>query len=930
MIQPNYVIINNEKQNSIVQKQDSNAMDGRSVSKNAEKHTKLDHVGQRKLSRTPSLSHKAPLMGQGGWMSDFFSEIADIAEEFAHKYCEMGSGKSYISKYQVKNKFENILNEKDLSKIKQLVAKYGIEEVRKVVDHSAFIHNAAEKGNFILVRYLVDDLECDPNVRHNGDSPLIGAVENSHIDIVKFLISRSSPESFRDDSPFRSGLINHAEFKDQPTDVTSLLVDLRDRYPVPISGCLSAAVYLVGINREKVVNWLNRDLKIPTKMDEPIANIIVKVVEAANAKEAEALISAVKKNDPVLVDILVATGALPDQTDKKGDKPIHLAKHPLIVRRLYEAQQMHDSFRNRQLEHLLKDFQSTTMDQSDEVFSWSNLIAAIEETPMPQRELLDFSAALRKSLALRFISKNRYLSNKQKSHFFQEALASLKVGEWIILNDPDCGKHHTATLVEKREGGRFLCINANRYRMGSHRNQMGDKRVITNSVEKVIHHCIGMKNVIDYYDDRDSEYFRLDGKIMKGWQGAENNCVTQSDTVLFEYALAEKLGISKFDLYRQIKPLRVHFLSSKLKEQREGKRPKQAIKTKGKGKGKGKGKSSVEARHISKGTYKNSEKITDWFNRKWRQNHRYLCPLILAPEALDLYYPQDLLKKGLDRFITQNMTSGVLSLWEKGSDAPTRTAPWQQWKTLVKGVPRASSDPTRQVYIKKIQRLTEPGMHLTFSINDKNIATFTCDLFNPSIRVKCHVTAAGSFVFEDTNGGFTKEYKGFHSMWSALPEILAKAALRKECEPDQSIIRSWARDVVKTAYKTSYDTHYRTAGRRGSMSQQRPAMGDDWKHFEKQIVDALEQRWTDKDHKVIMNLLGFSAPSLVESRKDRQELSSLTRVTIDVIASKGVPYTEVKGALWFKKYTYKMLLEASELSPSFILDTLSFGLNRNV
>lgn len=885
---------NSQEQYFSYKQSNTNSLAGRFVTGLQQKQNVIAVKVLQQVSTLPSQESKGPAIpevGQGGWMGELFSEINDQLEEKKHKYCSMKNSSSSLWAVEVEQKFENILKSKDTKLIQELISEYGLEEVKKVVDHAAFVHLAAEEGNLELVKFLVVDMKCDPNVRHKNDSPLIGAVGKGNIEVVKFLLDVSAPESFRDASSFKAGLITHAEFNDQPAEVITFLIELRDRYPISISGCASTAVYLITQNRAKVVDWLSSELRSPLKKDTPIVDLAAMVVDLANSNNSQALFSAVENDDPILVDILVAAGALTDLKNEKGQTPLEIAKHPLIERRLKETQQMQESFRKRQVEHLTKKSDATTMDPSDEIFSWSHLIAMIGSTPNPQPELLEVGDRLKKSLVMRFIGRNTYLPKDYKVHFFQKELNSMKPGEWIILNDPPHAGHHTVTLVEKQKDGKFKCIQGDRYRNGGKYRQIADSRVITSDMRKLTEHFLGTENIIYGYNpfaysyphlgggnSHQPEYVKKDGIILKKWQGAENNCVTQSDTVIFDYILAEKLNISKFDVYRQIKPLRLHFLSSLLPKEDQD---------------------SAEV----------------WFTGSKEDRLRDLCPLILTSAATKGTSPKDLLQQ-LDQFVTFDKEKGVLSLWNKGNDAPIKTVPWQQWKTLVKGIPRKTSDPTRRLYINKIRRLTGPGTHLSFSFDGKSTGTFTCDLFDPNISVQCYISPTGKFAFKDENGNFTKGYKDFDALWSALSEIFVEAALKSRSQPNPEIVKSWVKDVIKTAYKIAYRNHY---AKKGSQGQERPPMGDDWVDMEQQIIQILQRQWDQKEGEVIKKLLGFVAQPLSESVRYRESIRELTMKAINLIASKAVPVTEESGVLWFKRYTETVSLRQVEISLDFIV-----------
>lgn len=874
----------------------------------------IEKSSEKVVEVAEQLSSTVPLLSKGG-----IGKMRDIFGQMQHPQRREFEGMQNANGARLKSRevqtiFESFLKEDGIHGIKSLVDQFGKEAVRHVATNSFFVHLASEYGNLELVQYLVDELNCDPNTFFDDLSPLIYASMEGKTKVVDYLLSRSSPKSFQDRQECKIGIISYADMGSNVkrgrsnNEVIQLLVDKRNDYPIPIAGSLPAASHILRSNREMIVNWLQTDLQIPIKDGESDASLLAKVVEAANSRDKNALFSAVQQNNPVLVDLIIAAGAAPDQKNSAGQSPIELTTNPLIQRRLTEAQEAMDSFRKRQLEHLLKNENSETMSPADQLFSWSTMIATLESTPFPPAEFQDLASLMKKSLAVRYVIESPLFSDKEKKLFLREQLNSLEVGECVMLNTEDrkFEGHYTVNLLEKKGAERWFYLHGNRYKSGTREAQVSDRRFRaisderseTSDYHQVEQLCLGHPSLLVSQ--------RVEGKIKKKWQGAQNNCVTQSDTVAFDYVLGERLGQSKAALYRRLKPLRLAYLYSSLKHQEKLNIPTTTSSTSSSSSSSS---SSNQVEEEGKDQPLISQAMSDktlrWLKSPSHMRFTELCPLIIPEDAYQNNTPQDLLRE-LDCFITSDQ-DGNLSLWQKGSDGPTKTAPWYEWQSLVEGIPKEAYGPTRQLYQKAIERLTGPGTHLSFSIDEKtNEGAIVCDLFNPPVTLHCQILPTGVILLRDTQGDSSTIINNFTTLWNKLSVLVANEALANGSQPNPQIIKGWLTDVMQSAYRKSFRALY------PKFSGNPPPMGSTWTEMIDHMANYFEAQWKASRPRpnIVISLMGHEAETLMVAKPYRNQLITVTDGAISLMSGWGKAVQETE-----KRFLKTVQIDTVTLQP---------------
>jgi len=87
----------------------------------------------------------------------------------------------------------NAIRNNELERTKLLIENYNDSEP---IDMANFLYNAADRGYFDIIKYLVEEKGMDVNTDHNGNMPIIEAVQ--YKDIVEYFISKGANVNTKD------------------------------------------------------------------------------------------------------------------------------------------------------------------------------------------------------------------------------------------------------------------------------------------------------------------------------------------------------------------------------------------------------------------------------------------------------------------------------------------------------------------------------------------------------------------------------------------------------------------------------------------------------------------------------------------------------------------------------------------------------------
>jgi len=659
---------------------------------------------------------------------------------------------------------EEIKEFKDGGSLEKFIDRFeNLVDIVDIFGNNVLLFFAAEIGSLRVVREMVENFKASSSYRPYEDpnTPIIRAAQMGHLPVVQYLAPLSKYEDLFQTEGHNASLLDAAAFG--KGDVCQWVVDHRVELKLPIAGSSEALTYILESNLSSVAPFLLKFAHITLNSDQSSIERIKDVTKAAYMKDAKGntlLHHAVREGNAAMVDILLAAGSMPDAKNNLNETPISIAKGVQIKQSLDLCLEKHISFRLRQLDHLLKEVHSQTMTSSDEIISWATIIASIDENKQASKPLKeDLRSGLVKSVAFSFVIENSLFTKTEKEIHIDKFFKGLQPKEWILVKGKNIPGHHTIFLFEKEGKSSWKALEGDRFRHGGKGEQFADSRETLTDLKRIMG--------LIFPDGKFGVGIREDSasqKIKKKWQGAQNNCVTQSDTVAFEYLLAEQLGEVKQVYYRQIKPTRIMFLCSSLTK-------------------------------LNKLSSSTELKAWHWFTKPLQNRLSDMHPQILGLRQAQTFPLSSAAQQGESFLVAENPKSSKdlpqFSVWSHGSKIPTRRIPWLEGISYINQVPTAATPLAQRLVQNRIQNLFGSGPGGISLQKDRDGSEFLeCSYFTQPIRVPIKVLQNGAIVLQPT-GQKAIVYNDLNFFLNGIPRVFFLEAEVKDASLKTELLEKW-------------------------------------------------------------------------------------------------------------------------------------------